>query len=307
MKNLPLSMLRAFEAAGRTESFCTAAKELNLSPSAISHSIRKLEYILELKLFKRSTREIQLTREGAMLLEYIGRGFEEFRRGLDLVSTHEPTFLRLHTAPSFAAQWLLPRLSHFVAAHPQIDLRLAADTDYARFETNEFDLDIVYGKPRTEGLETIPLAVELLTPMCAPALAETIVTTDDLYRHVLIQSNLQLFQWSAWFETNNLQPPAHHSLRFDRSFMAIAAAVDGLGVAFESTLLAERELKNGKLVRPLAGREKEIRYIGHYLVYSNATQQRRTIKLFKDWLLENLGSEMSARRNGNYVMLPPAN
>ncbi|MDE1182673.1 LysR substrate-binding domain-containing protein [Paraburkholderia sp.] len=291
IRKLPLPFLRVFEAAGRTASFAAAAQELDLSPSAVSHSIRKLEETVNLRLFQRSTREVTLTREGAILLEHVQRGMDEMRRGLALVTTDDPSPLRLHTAPSFATQWLLPRLAGFVREHPNIDLRFSASTDYARFDEDDFDLDIVYGEPKPSPHEKIPLALEKLTPLCAPALAEQIRRPEDLYAHTLIQCDVQLFQWKGWFEANQLTPPHHYGLRFDRSSMAIAAAVDGLGVVLESTLLAERELNKGTLMCPLIGSTREVPYIGHYLVYPKRLHHHQAFDTFKTWLLNELGIE----------------
>jgi LysR family transcriptional regulator, glycine cleavage system transcriptional activator len=288
LKKAPLSLLRAFEAAGRTGAFTAAAQELDLSPSAISHAIRKLEETLDTRLFQRSTREIMLTKEGAILLEHIQRGFDEMQRGLSLVTADESRPLRLHTAPSFAHQWLLPRLGSFIAAHPHIDLRLSASTEYARFEQDDYDLDIVYGEPRPSPYEKIPLAVEELTPLCSPEIAARIRCPEDLYRQSLIQCDVQLYQWKGWFEANHLTPPRHYGLRFDRSFMAIAAAVDGLGVVLESKLLAERELASGRLVCPLIETTQEIHYIGHYLVFPRHQHRHFALDSFKDWLLSQL-------------------
>jgi len=288
-RKLPLPFLRIFEAAGRTASFALAAEELGLSPSAVSHSIRKLEDTISIRLFQRSTREVALSREGAILLEHVQRGLEEMRRGLALITLDEPMPLRLHTAPSFATLWLLPRLAGFVRAHPDIDLRISASTDYARFEEDDFDLDIVYGEPKSSHYEKIPLAVEKLTPFCAPELATRIHTPRDLYEQTLIQCDVQLLQWKGWFEANHLKPPQHYGLHFDRSAMAIAAAVDGLGVVLESTLLAEIELKKGNLISPLIETSQEIRYIGHYLVYPKRLHYHSAFEIFKDWLLNQLG------------------
>lgn len=291
IRKLPLPFLRVFEAAGRTASFATAAQELDLSPSAVSHSIRKLEETVALRLFQRSTREVTLTREGAILLEHVQRGMEEMRRGLALVTTDEPTPLRLHTAPSFATQWLLPRLAGFVKENPRIDLRFSASTDYARFEDDDFDLDIVYGEPKPSPYEKIPLALEKLTPLCAPALARKIQRPEDLYEHTLIQCDVQMFQWKGWFEANQLTPPNQYGLRFDRSSMAIAAAVGGLGVVLESTLLAERELNQGALMSPLIGTTREVPYVGHYLVYPKRLHHHQAFDTFRSWLLKELGIE----------------
>lgn len=287
-RRVPLPFVRVFEAAGRTLSFAAAAQELNLTPSAVSHSVRKLEEMVDIRLFQRSTREVKLTREGAVLLEHVQRGMEEMQRGFALVTQEERTPLRLHTAPSFATQWLLPRLASFVREHPNVDLRVSASTDYARFD-DDFDLDIVYGDPQWSPHEKLPLAVEYLTPLCAPELAQQIRTPEDLYRQPLIQCEVQMLQWRGWFEANDLAPPTHYGLRFDRSSMAIAAAVDGLGIVLESTLLAERELQRGALVRPLAGRSREVEYIGHYLIYPRRRHYHEAFDIFKIWLMKQLG------------------
>lgn len=287
-RKIPLSTIRVFETAGRTLSFADAARELSLSPSAVSHAVRKMEELLGHRLFQRSTREVRLTREGAMLMEHIQRGMEEMQRGFALLTGDERTPLRLHTAPSFATQWLLPRLGAFVRDHPNIDLRFSASTEYARFD-DDFDLDIVYGQPKPSPHEQIPLAVEGLAPLCSPALAERIRKPEDLYHAPLIQCEVQMHQWKGWFEENQLPPPTHYGLRFDRSSMAIAAAVDGLGVVLESTLLSERELQRGELVRPLAGTTREVKYVGHYLVHPRRQLRHEAFETFKAWLLAALG------------------
>lgn len=287
-RKVPLPFVRIFESAGRTLSFAAAAQELNLTPSAVSHSVRKLEEMIEVKLFQRSTREVKLTREGMQLLEHVQRGLDEMQLGFALVTNEARSPLRLHAAPSFATQWLLPRLAGFVREHPDIDLQVSASTEYARFD-DDFDLDIVYGDPRSSPHETIPLALEGLAPLCAPQLADLIRRPEDLYELPLIQCAVQRFQWKGWFEANDLVPPTHYGLRFDRSAMAIAAAIDGLGVVLESTLMAERELANGTLVRPLAGRTREVEYVGHYLAYPRRRHYHEAFEVFKEWLLTQMG------------------
>lgn len=289
LQHIHLSLLRAFEAAGRTGSFRTAAEELSLTPSAVSHAIRKLERALGASLFERDGRAVRLTAEGEALIRHVGRAFDELRRAVEMVSTRGAPMLRLHSAPSFAAQWLSPRLSRFLREHPGVEVRLAAGTDYARFVNDEFDADIVYGTPRQEGLVIIPLGEETVTPLCAPELAAAIRTPADLARQVLIESEHKQVRWPDWFARNGLRPPPPQGNRFDRSFLAIAAAADGLGVALESTRLAERELATGRLVRPLAGVAEDVRYVGHHLVYPRAVRQRHVLRQFMRWLGASLG------------------
>ncbi|MET0428906.1 MAG: LysR substrate-binding domain-containing protein [Microvirga sp.] len=286
---VPISLFRAFEAAGRTGSFRAAALELHLTPSAVSHAIRKLEEFLGTHLFDRGTRKVHLSYEGELLMRHVNRAFEDLRRGMDVVSTRGPGLLRLHCAPSFAAQWLTPRLAGFLKRHPSVEVRLAAGTDYTRFTADDFDADIVYGPPRADGLIVVPLGEEIVTPMCAPDLAARIATPSDLRDTVRIQSDSKQIQWADWFSANALVPPPPNGSRFDRSFLAIAAAVAGLGVALESTRLAERELATGRLVTPLSGSGAAIRYVGHNLVYPRYAQRRPPLRVFAEWLMGELG------------------
>jgi DNA-binding transcriptional LysR family regulator len=111
----------------------------------------------------------------------------------------------------------------------------------------------------------------------------------DLFAQVLIESETKQIRWSDWFARNGLPAPRPQGVRFDRSFLAIAAAADGLGVVLESTRLAERELAGGRLVRPLAGRAEDIRYVGHHLVFPRSARQRHALRLFTKWLGTELG------------------
>ena len=155
---------------------------------------------------------------------------------------------------------------------------------------DEFDADIVYGPPRLEGLVVVPLGEETVTPLCTPDLAAAIKTPMDLLHHVLIESETKQVRWSDWFAATGSPPPPPKGSRFDRSFLAIAAAADGLGVALESTRLAERELASGRLVVPLPGSAEDPLCRAPPGV-SAARRQRYPLKAFADWLLAELGVE----------------
>lgn len=283
MPPLHLPALRAFEAASRCRSFRRAAADLHVSPSAVSHAIRRLERQLGVSLFVRDGRPLRLSAAGETLMAHVERGFAELHRGVAAVSSRGPQLLRLHCAPSFAAQWLGPLLPALLAAHPNLEIRLAAGTDYSRFAADEFDADIIYGLPRQTGLEVIPLGEETLMPLCAPGLAAQVTQPADLLAAPLIESDNKTLRWADWFAANGLAPPPARRARFDRSFLALAAAVDGLGVALESTRLAHRELAAGRLVGPLAGRATDCHYVGHRLVFPQNTR-RGALALFIGWL-----------------------
>src|SRR3954471_23540699 len=287
---VPLSTLRVFEVAARRQSFHAAAWGRTLAPSAVSQAIRKMEESLGIVLFERVGRGVSLSSEGQTLMGYTERAFEEFQRGFEAVSARAPRLLRLHCAPSFAAQWLTPRLARFFAQHPDVEVRLSAGVEYARFDTGEFDADLIYGLPRQEGLVVLPLKEETVAPLCAPHIAETIESPTDLLRHPLIQSDNKQVRWPAWFGLNGIAVPSMaRGSRFDRSFLAIAAAADGLGVALESTLLAYGEIAAGRLIDQLARRSQDIRYVGHHLVFPPPSERRAPLKAFALWLARELG------------------
>ena len=168
-------------------------------------------------------------------------------------------------------------------------VRIAASTDYARFVDDGFDADVVYGKPTGDNLVVIPLGDETVTPLCSPAIAQSIACPRDLLTATLIRSDTKQVRWPHWFEANGITSPPIHGMSFDRSFMAIAAAADGLGVALELTRLARREMAQGKLVAPLAGRSFDIKYVGHHLCYPKSGSKRRLVRRFADWLLVEIG------------------
>ncbi len=286
---LPLRALRAFEAAARTGSFRAAASELGLTPSAVSHAIRDFEEQIGTTLFERDGRRMQVNQAGEELLRRVSGAFDELRNGLEVASTRSSNLLRIHCAPSLAAQWLMPRLRELIAQHPELEVRLAAGTDYPHFRNDEFDIDICYGPPRQEGMAVLPLGEEIVRPMCAPSLAGAIREAADLLKLPLIESEQKRVRWNAWFAVNGLSAPSPGGFRFDRSFMAIAAAVDGLGVTLESTRLAERELSSGKLVAPLIGRANDPSYVGHYLVCPPQAKHRRSVRTFTRWITKELG------------------
>ncbi len=296
LRHLPLTALRAFEAATRTGSFRLAADDLGLTPSAVSHAIRGLERDLGTMLFERNGRSIRLTPEGETLMRHVERGFGELQLGIASVAARRPLLLKLHSAPSFAAQWLVPRLGRLLQECEGLELRIAAGTDYTRFLADEFDGDIVYGAPHSElqatagqpGLVAVPLGTEVVTPLCAPALAARIRSPRDLFDQVLIESDNKRVRWPAWFAANGLAAPPPRGPRFDRSFISLSAAMDGLGVALESTMLAERELAAGRLVQPLKGLCEDVVYTGHWLVFPRAKRYARSMVLFLGWLAREL-------------------
>jgi DNA-binding transcriptional LysR family regulator len=290
---IPLSTLRVFESAGRTGSFRSAAMELALSPSAVSHAIRKLEEMLGARLFTRRGRSIELTTEGMTLMHHAAQAFETLRRGIDLVSRHAPRLLRLHVVPSFATLWLAPRLQAFLDANPGAEIRIAAGEELGRFGDGLHDAGIVCARTPSSrpmpDVVRIPLGEEAVVPLCAPEIARRIGGPTDLLRELLIHTDSKTLRWADWFAANGLAAPKPRGPRFDRSFLTIASAKDRLGVALESKRLAERDIAAGRLVEPLSGRSVDLHCVGHFLIYPQTGQINPLVGRMAKWLEKELG------------------
>lgn len=288
MRRIPIGALPVFEAAARHLSFKAAANELHLSPSAVSHAITKLERDVGTLLFDRSRNALALTPDGLLLQRPIMEALTLVRGAVDALSNRQALVLRLHSSPSFAAQWLGPRLNSFLEENPGFEVSISADPEPARFAQDQFDVDIVYGLTDSEGLVVHSLGPAEIAPMCSPAMAEKLGTIEDLHRVPLIHSMIKTVSWPDWCRANGAIIPPPPTIRFDRSFMAITAAVDGMGVCLESVQLAEREIAAGRLVLPFAGRSVTLAEANHFLVYPQRNEKRPVVNAFRDWLLAML-------------------
>lgn len=291
MRKIPnFVLLRAFEAAARLESFTLAAAELSLTPSAISHQVRELEAHFGRPLFLRRNRRVEPTPEGRRLLDSLARVFDVIEAACrEVTLAPQAQVLALHCPPSLASQWLGPRLSQFMQAHPEINIRLtsgAEPIDLTR--VREVDVAISYGQPpQRAGVVCTPLGLERVVPLCSPRLLREGVSPEDLLGQVvLIDSLLSDIGWPRWFALNGLKLPARPRPSFDRAALAISAAVDGVGVALESSRLAERELQRGDLVELGQGRFRPMEQHIHYLAYRSGERQLPKVRALREWLFE---------------------
>lgn len=290
----PLKAIQCFEAASRLGSFAAAAEELLVTPSAVSHQIRALEREVGLSLFHRIHRSILLTDAGRRYAERVSEAFgliEAATRSID--RSGKADILTIHSVPSFATQWLMPRLSRYSALHPDVDLRLNASVDRVDLATGEADFDIRYGTVFPDsGVEVVPFPEETIVVLCAPQLANgerPIRVLDDLLRHTLIFSEVNLVSWRDWLDRMGAPHiPTDRGPRFDRTFMAISAAVDGVGVGLESRLQIQREVDSGRLVLPFGMRGP--RLVCHHLLFLKSKAHVPKIKQFREWLVAELAA-----------------
>ena len=277
--------------------FVQASRVLGLTASAVSHRIRELERVLGCALFDRRNRSAIPTLAARRYFDALQDGFERMEAATRTVSdASRAEVLSIHCAPSFAAQWLMPRLKRFIAAHPEYIVRLSSTPDSAQFADESFDIDIQYARPVPAGMESLVLAEESIVPLCAPdyrtACGEplTLATLKDV---TLLHSVRNVVQWPDWFQkyAPGVALPIR-AMQFDRSFMAIGAASDGLGLCLESTLIAQEEIRNGRLILPFG--QRSLAAAGHRLVWRPGALNLSRVSAIRGWLLDELGHEAGA-------------
>ena len=291
--NLPsLNGLRAFEAAARHLSFTRAASELNVTQTAISHQIRRLEEQLGIRLFVRKNRALLLTREAQAYLPAVRAAFEDLRQATArLRRADRDGVLTLSATPSLAAKWLVTRVAAFQDAHPGIEVRISASTHLVDFRREEVDMAIRYGRGSWPGLRADWLMAEEFFPVCSPALLrgeKPLRRPADLERHTLLHATVSREDWQLWLTAAGLPTSLalRRGLSFDQSFMAIQAAIDGLGVALGRTPLVEADIAAGRLVVPFDVVLPD--EAGFYIVAPEETADAPKIALVRNWLIASV-------------------
>lgn len=282
----PITTLQAFEAVARRRSFALAAAELHLTASAISHQVSRLESHLGMRLFERSAHGVRLSPAGEHYLLHVGAALGAITTATEDLRQGIRNSLYVHSAPSIASLWLMPRLQRFAQAYPDISLNLSAAHTPSDFALGQADIDIRYGVPQWGDLVVEPLFEESIVPLASPAFIRQhkIKRVEQLLELPLIQSNVSVVQWSDWFgRFTQLRAPDRFPVRFDRAQMSLDAATQGLGVALESATNAGGHLAEGKLKAPF-GMEQAIRVKAHFAVYPERHAKRPAVEAFLSWL-----------------------
>ncbi|MEW6769714.1 MAG: transcriptional regulator GcvA [Pseudomonadota bacterium] len=287
-----LNGLRAFEAAARHLSFTLAAQELNVTQTAISHQIRRLEEELGLKLFERKSRSLVLTPKASEYLPGIRAAFQDLRFATDrLLRKDDDKVLTLSMITSLATKWLLPRLPAFQQMHPDIDVRITTSTALVDFRSGDVDAAIRYGRGQWAGLRAEWLMADELFPVCSPALLQgpnALKKPEDLARFTLLHTSGYVEDWRVWLTAAGLPTDIakNPGLTFDLSLMTVQAAVDGIGIAIGHTAFVQDDIAKGRLVAPFDITLPED--AGYYFVAPQQNTKVPKIAVFRDWLMETV-------------------
>ncbi|ATF35112.1 transcriptional regulator GcvA [Burkholderia thailandensis] len=280
----PFPALRAFEAAARHESFSAAGEELHVTHGAISRQIAAFEAWLGQPVFRRHGKRVKLTDEGRHYLATIEAAFDSIARATDqLRETGTARVLRINALPTFAMKWLLPRLSRFQREAPNVELKLST-SNAPLGSLDGFDVAIRRGPGRWPNCTSGRFLDESVIPVCSPALLKRtpIASADDLARHVLLHSDTRPDAWREWFAAAGAPMKGRKKQSFDHFYLALQAAVDGLGVALGPLPLIADELASGRLVTPLPG--PRIATLSYWWIAPRETASNALVGRFCAWL-----------------------
>lgn len=313
----PLNALRAFEAAARHLSFKTAAAELAVTPTAISHQIKLLEDFLDQPLFHRLTRALELTPQGEAMLPKVHEGLECFAAAVESVRQHDSSGkLIVVLPPSFATRWLVPRLKGFTQSQPALNLQIirslkAIDSDqlpcsalWEQVDPRQEDSMVVirFGTGSYPGYQVDHMFGSDYIAVCSPKLLDAdppLRSVQDMRHQVRLHVDAGASEhtgpsWEDWFRLAGVSGVnASAGPHFSDSGLAYVAALDGLGVALASKPLVATALAQGRLVAPFDIAVAQ--NYAYYLVIPEAIANRPVVKSFRTWLLDEARAEETGR------------
>ena len=298
----PLNSIRAFEVASRHLSFQAAAKELSVTPSALSHQIKQLEDHLQVKLFHRRNRAVELTSAGCLIADKVSEGFERLGDAFAMLTPDpDDRTLVVSTGPAFSAKWLAPRIHYFLEENPEIDFRLSANLGLVDFIADGVDVGIRFGGGVYEGLFVEKLFEEVSLPLISPRLLSSLDVEADqgLFEKVsLLHDDSAAFlpgtrQWKDWFAAAGFDPrPAERGSRFSHADHGIEAAVDGAGIILARLGLAWRDFAAGRLAAPF---DIAVPVLGgFYFVCPEKHLQSDKVLAFLGWMRDEAAEQQEA-------------
>jgi LysR family glycine cleavage system transcriptional activator len=290
----PLNAVRAFEAASRHSSFQAAADELAVTAGAVAQQVKSLEQWLGIPLFRRlPSKGVALTAAGQRYAGTLSNLLDELAEATARLRVQDlANVLTVSTIPSFASQWLIPRLGAFRQAHPGLDLRVVASNGLTDFAREEVDVAIRYGRGYYSGLWSTLLLEETFFPVCSQALVEhpehPLRSVADLKHHTLLHEEPdrligEMIDWPRWLAAAGAAGiDASRGPRFTHTYLALQAAAAGQGVALVTSVLIGNDLATGRLVRPF-GPEVPGAY-NYHLVCPPENLELSKVGIFRSWI-----------------------
>lgn len=280
--------LVSFESAARHESFTKAAEELSLTQSAICRQIAGLEEFLGVELFRRSRRGVKLTEAGLGYSRRIATRLDAVERDtLAVMGQQGGGTIELAVVPTFATQWLLPRLRTFKGLYPEVTVNLTNRTRPFLFADTDFDCALYFGDGAWSGTASHFLMRENPLPVCSPELlgGRASLSAAEIAELPLMQQTTRPYAWRQWF--GSLGMDVGHDMggaRYELFSMLAQAAMLGMGVALIPPMLIQRELAEGRLI--VAMQHAYLSENAYYLMIPERKVESAIVRAFRDWLID---------------------
>lgn len=288
-RHLPLNALRAFEAAGRHLHMRHAAEEMCVSQSAVSQQVRKLEDLLDVQLFERTNKGLQLTPSGSRLLDNISTTLDNLVQATANITPESyAAELRIACAPGVACNWLLPNLDDFLLEYDAFDIRIDTIPVYPTEIPTDVDLAIAYGKPPVSEDRVSQLPGSQLLPVCSPELLDgsdrSRSLLDQLSRYPLIHADSGN-EWQQWLRAAGADGLRNsRNLYLSIGYHTILEGVRrGLGIGLIAKRFIEKDIESGQLV--VLSSESTFEPEHYFIVRPAETVRSHAGRLFERWLL----------------------
>ena len=286
----PLGMLRAFEAAARHGSMSRAAAELHVTHGAVSRQVAALERLLQIQLFRRRSRGIQLTEDGTRLFHGVSAGFESIRATMaDWRHQRRQRAVTITTLPTVASRWLLPRLAEFQKIYPETLVNVRTGVQLDDLADPAIDFAIRYGRGTWAHTRATLLLSAAAYPVCSPAFMQRhgrIEKPADLLRAPLIHDVTRQW-WLDWMVAAGIAvEKLNGGIVVDEYGLAVQFALDGYGVALARAPLLDRDLKSGALIR-LFDLDVTPQF-AYYIVTDQARKLQPQARVLMQWLTRNV-------------------
>lgn len=290
LKTLPFNALRTLESVVRLRGFGRAADELNISQSAVSQHIKQLEEWLGHQLLIRKNPQVVPTENGIRLANAARDGFGMVESICDSLRDKKKSAnkgILVAAPPGFAFIWLLPRLLNFTESNPDIQISLSTDPKSLNPTTSDADAIIAYSTGGFPNFHSEKLMGERMYPVCAPQLAKSINSIQDLTDHVILQDEQaapeHLSNWDFWANELNVKLPAPLSKQvYGQANMVIQAAINGSGIAMGRCPLVVDAIEAGQLVRPFP--QTVMSQFSYWFVCPHSSSNSKFIQTFRTWL-----------------------
>ena len=304
----PLNALRAFEAAARHLSFKKAAKELFVTPGAVSHQVKLLEDHLGVALFRRLTRALELTPEAHAMLPKVREGLESLHAAVDQVRAREASAaLTVMAPPGFATRWLVPRLAGFTSTFPDVELHVASRSDMVDAGDDDIEVPghegapfvmVRFGRGNYPGLKVDEVFSARYVPVCSPRLLKgehPLRKPADLRFHTLLHDDTVVEEgarpsWSDWLEKVGVEDvDASRGPHFSDASLALDAAIEGMGVTLAMKPLVRPDIESGRLAMPFDITAPTS--YSYYLLTPENDVSKESVSAFREWILSEAAPE----------------